>query len=399
VVEVSVREKGRAVALTTRIAGFYLRDVIRRTASTDIDEVPAAPELLTTQWLTAALCAQHPDARVESFTLTEGSNGTSSRRGLTVRYNEAGTAAGLPTALFTKSTAALTMRVVCGLCQLLENESGFYRRIRSELDMEAPCAYHAAFDPRSYRSLFVLEDVVATKGATFGNPLTRELDRAMAEDMVSQLAIYHGAYWDSPRLRSDFQWLLTGADWHTTMNNMINTGRMFRNGLARGADVIPRELRSRQDELWPGLFRAMALHARTPQTLLHADVHAGNWYVTGDGRMGLYDWQCTLRGNWALDFAYATMSALTIEQRREWERDLLEFYLDRLQAAGGVAPGFNEAWLQYRQQTFQGVFAWVGTLGQGRMQPDMQPREISIANVERILQAVVDLESLDSLAQ
>lgn len=361
--------------------------------------MPASPDRLTTQWLTAALCAQHPEARVESFTLTGGSDGTSSRRGLTVEYNEAGRAAGLPSRLFTKSTTALTMRVVCGLCELLKNESGFYRSIRPELDMEAPWAYHTAFDPRSFRSLFILEDVVATKGATFGNPLTRELDRAMAESMVSQLAIYHGAYWDSPRLREDFHWLLTGEQWHTTMNNMINTGRMFRNGIERGVDVIPAELRSRRNELWPGLFRAMALHDRTPQTLLHADVHAGNWYVTGDGGMGLYDWQCTLRGNWAVDFAYAIASGLTIEQRREWERDLLEFYLDRLKAAGGDAPGFDAAWLQYRQQIFQGVFAWVGTLGQGRMQPDMQPRDISLANVERILQAVADLESLDALAE
>lgn len=395
----SVREKGRAVALTTRIAGHYLRDRVGRSAPTRIEEVPPSPEKLTPEWLTAALCAEHPDARVESFALTEGSDGTSSRRGLTVEYNEAGRAAGLPSTLFTKSTAALTMRVVCGLCHLLENEAGFYRRIRPELDMEAPRGYHTAFDPRAFRSLFILEDVVATKGATFGNPLTRVLDRAMAEDMVGQLAIFHGAFWDSPRLRGDFGWLLTGEMWHTTMNNMINTGKMFRNGLARGEEVIPPELRRRRDELWPGLFRAMALHSRTPQTLLHADVHAGNWYVTGDGGMGLYDWQCTLRGNWATDFAYAIMSALTIEQRREWERDLLEFYLDRLKAAGGDAPGYNEAWLQYRQQTFQGVFAWVGTLGQGKMQPDMQPRDISLANVERILQAVADLESLDSLDQ
>lgn len=398
-VVVSIREKGRAAGLTTRIAGHYLKDVVRSSAPTEIDQVPASPERLTTQWLTAALCARHPEARVESFTLTEGSDGTSSRRGLTVDYNEAGRAAGLPTRLFTKSTTALTMRVVCGLCELLKNESGFYRTIRPELEMEAPWAYHAAFDPQSFRSLFILEDVVATKGATFGNPLTRELNRAMAEDMVGQLAIYHGAYWDSPRLRADFGWLLTGEQWHTTMNNMINTGRMFRTGIARGVEVIPPELRDRRDELWPGLFRSMALHDRGPQTLLHADVHAGNWYVTGDGGMGLYDWQCTLRGNWAADFAYAITSGLTIEQRREWERDLLEFYLDRLKAAGGDAPGFDAAWLQYRQQTFQGVFAWVGTLGQGRMQPDMQPRDISLANVERILQAVADLESLDALAE
>ncbi len=317
---------------------------------------PAAPELLTEQWLTAALCARHPQARVESFTLTAGSNGTSSRRGLAVRYNEVGAAARLPSELFTKSTAALTMRVVCGLCRLLGNESGFYRHIRPELELEAPWAYHAAFDPRSFRSLFVLEDVVATKGATFGNPLTRVLDKAMAEDMVGQPAIYHGAYWDSPRLRSDFGWLLTGEQWHTPMNNMINTGRMFRTGLARGAEVIPPELRGRQDELWPGLFRAMAFTSAPRRPC--ADVHAGNWYVTGDGRIGLYDRQCTLRGNWAADFAYAIMSALTVEQRRAWERDLLEYYLDRLRAAGGAALAFAAAWLQYRQQTFQGVFAW-----------------------------------------
>ncbi|MEU7631397.1 aminoglycoside phosphotransferase family protein [Nocardia sp. NPDC049220] len=394
----SVREKSRAVAFTARIAGHYLTERISRSATTArLGEVPAAPESLTPEWLTAVLCDGHPDAKVESVALTGGSDGTSSRRAISVEYNEAGRSAGLPTELFSKSTTALTQRIVCGLCHLLENESGFYTSIRPELDMEAPVGYHAEFDPRSFRSLFLLENVVTTKGATFGNPLTRVLDRAMAEDMVSQLACYHGAFWDSPRLRTDFGWLLTGENWHTTIDNMINTGKMFRNGVARGEAAIPPELLKRRKELWPALFRAMALHSSTPQTLVHADVHAGNWYRTADGRMGLYDWQCTLRGNWALDFAYALMSNLTIENRRAWERELLEFYLDRLKAAGGDAPGFNEAWLHYRQQTFQGMFAWVGTLGQGRMQPDMQPRDISLANVERIMQAIADLESLDSL--
>ncbi|WP_345493257.1 aminoglycoside phosphotransferase family protein [Nocardia callitridis] len=392
-----MREKRRAAALTARIAGHYLRDRVGGAARAEVGAVPAAPNALTPEWLTAALCAEHAGARVESLRLTGGSDGTSSRRGLVVEYNEAGTAAGLPTELFTKSTTALTMRIVCGLCHLLENESGFYSRIRPELAMEAPIGYHTVFDPRSFRSMFVLENVAQTKGATFGNPLTRVLDKAMAEDMVSQLALFHGAFWDSPRLTGEFDWLLTGLDWHTTMNNMINTGKMFRNGVTLGEEVIPPELFARRDELWPGLFRSMELHARTPSTLVHADVHAGNWYVTGDGRMGLYDWQCTLRGNWALDFAYSIMSGLTIEDRRAWERELLELYLDRLQAAGGDAPDFNAAWLQYRQQTFHGVFSWIGTLGQGRMQPEMQPRDISLANVERIMQAVADLESLDAL--
>jgi hypothetical protein len=96
-------------------------------------------------------------------------------------------------------------------------------------------------------------------------------------------------------------------------------------------------------------------------------------------------------------FAYVLMSGLDIESRPRWEHDLLRLYLDELKAAGGEAPGFDEAWLHYRQQDFHGLFAWVGTIGAGRMQPEIQPRDICLANIERIAQTVVDLDSLDSL--
>jgi hypothetical protein len=393
-----VREKGKAALLTARIMGHYVGDRLgpaKRTAR--LGKVPASPAVLTPEWLTAALCADHPAASVTSVEVTGGSDGTSSRRSLVVTYNEAGSAAGLPTHLFTKSTATLTTRIVCGLCHLLANESGFYNHIRPALDMSAPHGYHAVYDPKSFRSLFILEDVATTRGATFGSPVDRVLSRDQAEDVVRQLAAYHGALWDDPRLTTEFTWLLTAFDWHTRMNNMINTSRMFRNGIPRAEAVIPDELLDRRDELWPALMRSTELHARAPHTLVHADVHAGNWFVTADGGMGLYDWQCTVRGNWALDFAYALMSGLSIESRREWEEDLLRLYLEELKAAGGEAPGFDEAWLQYRQQVFHGLFAWVGTIGAGRMQPEMQPRDICLANIERITQAVVDLKSLDAL--
>lgn len=393
-----MREKGKAALLTARIMGHYVSDRLRpSTRTARLGEVPASPDALTPEWLTAALCADHPGAEVTSVEVTGGSDGTSSRRSLVVAYNEAGSAAGLPTHLFTKSTTTLTTRIVCGLCHLLANESGFYNQIRPGLDISAPHAYHAVYDPRSFRSLFIMEDVATTRGATFGGPGDRVLSRAQAEEIVCQLAAYHGAFWDSPRLTEEFTWLLTAFDWHTRMTNMINTARMFRNGIPRAEEVIPTELLNRRDELWPALMRSVELHSRAPHTLVHADVHAGNWFVTAEGRMGLYDWQCTVRGNWALDFAYALMSGLDIESRRAWEHDLLRLYLDQLGENGGTAPPFDDAWLHYRQQVFHGLFAWVGTIGAGRMQPEMQPRDVCLVNIERISQAVVDLESLDAL--
>jgi hypothetical protein len=87
----------------------------------------------------------------------------------------------------------------------------------------------------------------------------------------------------------------------------------------------------------------------------------GNWYVTGDGRMGLYDWQCIVRGGWARDVAYALSSHLTAEQRRHWEHDLIDRYCGRLAEAGRDVPSPAAAFLAYRQQMMHGMTFWLMT--------------------------------------
>jgi hypothetical protein len=82
----------------------------------------------------------------------------------------------------------------------------------------------------------------------------------------------------------------------------------------------------------------------------------GQTYITGAGRMGYADWQIIMRGSWAYDYAYAVTSALTVADRRAWESDLLQFYLDRLQDAGGRPPAFEAAFLAYRRNAIYGYF-------------------------------------------
>jgi aminoglycoside phosphotransferase (APT) family kinase protein len=114
--------------------------------------------------------------------------------------------------------------------------------------------------------------------------------------------------------------------------------------------------------------------------------------------MGLCDWQLMTRGNWALDVAYALTSALTVDDRRAWERELIEVYLDQLKACGGPSDlDFDLAWRLYRQQVFHGLIFWLYTIGHGALQPAMQPDAVSRINLERMTNAIVDLESLDSI--
>jgi hypothetical protein len=391
----SLSAKLSMVGITGRVAGYYVADRLRR-PTPGPEDVPVAPESLTTDWLTAHLCRETPGARVEHLEISGRTDGTSSRRLITVRYNEAGRAAGLPERLFAKATPTLLTRLVCGMNDLLSSEANFYNRLRDGVDIEAPRGYAAVYDTSGCRSLFLLEDIAHTRGATFAGPTDRYVDRAMAEDMVDLMATYHAAFWRVDHER-ELSWLPDARRWFLHTHDMMNVNKLTRNGVPRAAEVLPTGLVDRADELWPAFLASLDDAVSGPLTALHQDVHAGNWYVTGEGRMGLYDWQCMSVGSWAIDVSYALMSALTIADRRAWERDLLARYLEQL-GKHGVAdvPTAEQAWTSYRRQAMHGLVFWLVTIGVSRLQPDMQPREICLANLERMGQAAVDLGTLDS---
>jgi hypothetical protein len=370
-------------------AGEPLR--LGRAAS--VGEVPRGPGEITREWLTAVLCASTPGARVTDVTATGESAGTTTRGSLTVSYNEIGRAAGLPSTLFVKCTSTAAQRLMLGLGGLIEGEPEFYRRVRPLLEIEAPSGYFAAVDRRSWRSVVVMEDVVASRGASFWEPSTR-LGRDRIEDLLSGVAVWHGAMWRSERL-DRWSWLKTPADQMRVIDSLIGIANRVPAGVRRAGAVIPLALR--KADLYAALRRSMQAASEGPQTYLHGDLHIANTYLTRAGDVGFADWQVGLRGSWAFDYAYIITTALELEDRRAWERDLLDFYLERLAAAGGEAIATADAWQAYRQATFYPYFAWLYTLGRSRLQPRFQPDGVGLTLIGRIAAAIDDLDSLGAV--
>ena len=342
------------------------------------------------------LCHDHPNARVLDVTLGGGSDGSTSRRSLELTYNAAGEHLGLPRTLFGKATPELQNRLVCGLSGAMFTERDFYNLVRPQLDIEAPVAYFAAADRDSFRSIMLFADMSRT-GTVFTDPFYY-INRAKAEDMVGLMASYHAKLLESPLLER-FERLKSSLEFQEDVNRGIDFEARSNIGIDRASDVIPESIKSRKHEFWhDGLMRSLRLNVQLPQTLAHCDVHIGNWYVTGDGRMGLTDWQCSARGNGAIDLAYALASALTVEDRRAWERELVQLYCEKLREHGSPdGTRFDETWLRYRQQTFHAFYNWVYTIGAGEMQPQMQRDDISMKNIERMAAAIDDLDSLAAL--
>ncbi len=381
----ALRRTAQLVALEAIERGWPGRAAGTRT-------VPRSPAAITPEWLTGALFPGGAPDRVLSVSPVRGSTGTTTRRALRVTYREASDGLTYPRWLFVKCTTSLAQRLMLGLGGLIHGEPAFYAHIRPRLRIEAPLGYFGAVAERPWRSIVVLEDVAHTRGAVFWAPTT-QITRDQMEDVLEQAAVWHGALWESP-LPAAWRWLRSPADQMRVIDALIGLADRRPAGVERAREVIPASLRARQADLHTALRRSMEVVSRGPRTYLHGDLHAANTYLTGEGRMGICDWQVGLHGSWAHDVAYVMATALSTEDRRSWERELLSQYLGRLAAAGGPVLSEEEAWLCYRRALFYPYFAWVYTLGRSRLQPDFQPEQVSLTLVGRIARAIEDLDSL-----
>ena len=356
------------------------------------DDIPISFEAINPQWLSLVLCADTPGAQVTGFTLGPSDEGTSNRRRIHLEYNTNGRLAGLPETVFCKSTHGVKNRYQLGYNGFAEAEVLFYQYFRPQLDIEAPRCLFAKFNQQTYNSIIIMRDMADT--ATFCAH-DQFMDIESAQSQMRLLASLHAKYYGASAERLPMSLLRT---WEHTFTTTANTG--FDEACPRGFEmaeqVIPKRLFRRAADIWPATLTSVERHRDLPHSVVHSDVHLKNWYVNGAGEMGLNDWQCVCRGHWGRDLSYAISTALHVDDRRRWERDLIAYYLERLHAAGAPKISFDDAWTHYRQQLFGALAWWTGTLGQPPHAPEMQPRESSLQFIGRIATAIDDLDALES---
>jgi hypothetical protein len=361
---------------------------------TELDQVPGTYEAITPEWLSKILCKRHPGAAVTALRLDARDDGSSNRRRIFLEYNAAGQDAGLPATVFCKAAEGLENRLVLGVSGTALAEANFYNLVRDRLDIEATRAYFAGFDPRTFAYIIVMEDIAGR--VEFCDETTR-LDWDGAVSHVTTLAGLHGRFYESPELGSP---ALPFKRWPTWWADMMTGAPDFAASCGKAfvmaESVIPPRLFSRGAEVWPCTDASVARHNALPQTLIHSDVHFKNWYRTPDNRLGLSDWQLTTIGHWARDYAFATTTAQTVEQRRDWGPELLRVYLDALAAAGGARVGYDEAFLNVRQQLFTALAFWTITLRPAEGMPAMQPEHTTYEFIKRMATAIDDYDALDS---
>ncbi|WP_040800484.1 hypothetical protein [Nocardia higoensis] len=332
---------------------------------------PHSAAAVTADWLTGVFAAKTPGAVVEKVRSLDGTTGTTDRRRLGLEWNRVGADAGLPTAVFIKSTPlSAKNRTMVAALDMAINEVAFYQQIRPELPADAAPAVYAAHAGHGARHLLVLEDL-ASRGARFPDTI-RDVDLAHVQAVIRALGQLHATFWNSPRLRTDLSWVAPESQRPGFDLLLWQFRKMRKTLLAAPEHDLPPSVR-RMAEFANENDRA--LHARWeigPQTVLHGDAHCANTFGLPDGRGGLLDWQVIHSGPGLREVSYLLTHSTPTEVRRGNEESLLRLYLETLREYGvAEPPSFDEAWTALRFFVFD---AW-DSIAMPVVWPGLQPEE------------------------
>lgn len=350
--------------------------------------LPRQLDEVTPQWLTSLLQQRYPGAVVRDMQTLQVRNGHTTKLRLQLDLNDEGREAGIPERVCLKSnwSEGFDSGDICEL------EARFYHYVASQLPVPAPGSYVSDWDADgSGQGVVVMEDLPSS-GGRFGHS-TDQLGVDGVARGLDTLARLHGAWWNSPKL-TEHRWLPTSMQTYIDNEQLRMMWAYVDANLVKPEyrAILPRWMLDDPQRMVRG-YDALASYEQAqsgPLCIVHGDSHVGNSFVRDSGERVWLDWQLVRKGRPWRDITYFMLGALTIEERRQSERDLIKHYRERLLSHGATdVIGVDQIWEAYRRWPIYGMQAWIANVDAWG--------QIGLPIVERFFTAGEDLETLSLL--
>jgi aminoglycoside phosphotransferase (APT) family kinase protein len=296
---------------------------------------PTTAADVTPSWLAAALSDRHPGVAVETVEVIEEHEVTNAHARLRVTYAEQGDA---PDVMFCKLPPTDERRAQIIATGMGHREARFYAELAPSIAMRVPHPHVARTDDDGHFAL-LLEDLVTTGCAvsdgTWGIPVDA------AAGAIEDLAALHVRFDDPSRRAAEAPWV------HVSRPTRNYAAPMLREGIDHHRDRLTDSFVEIAELYIAHHDELQVLWHDGPHTVIHGDTHIGNLFLD-DGRVGFLDWGIINVNTPMRDISYFMTMAMSIEDRRTHERDLLRLYLDVRRAAGVSEITFDDAWRAHR---------------------------------------------------
>ena len=300
---------------------------------------PTTADDVTPEWLTAALAERHPGTEVESVEVVERNEVTNAHARLRMTYARTGDAPDVaPDAMFCKLPPNDDRRQQIIATGMGHREARFYAQLAPSVAMRVPAAHVARTDDDGHFAL-LLEDLVTTgcdvSDGTWGIPVDS------AAGAIEDLAALHVRFDDPARRAAEAPWV------HVSRPTSDYAAGMLREGIDHHRDRLTDSFVDIAEIYIAHHDELQRLWHEGPHTVIHGDTHIGNLFLD-EGRVGFLDWGIINVNTPMRDISYLLTMAMSIDDRRAHERDLLRFYLELRRAAGVTEITFDEAWRAHR---------------------------------------------------
>lgn len=345
----------------------------------DLISIPDSVEAITPEWLSQAVSTRYPGSIAESVEIVDAHSGTTGRVQLRVCWNPKSDA---PPALFGKlAPTDPIQRQMVAFTDMGRREARFYAEVAAEVPVRVPGPIWSGWSDDDENQYFMLIEDLSQAGCRFPTSQCDDAEQPV-DGMIDTLATLHGHYWQSPRFSKDLAWI------EPPMRNSIGP-LLVEQGMKQFGDRMPPEFHALAALYIDHNEAVCDLLDAGAQTLTHGDSHVGNTFMD-HGKVGLLDWACTCRAPGIRDVSYYLCNSVPISVRRERESALLARYLERLDASGGIAASFEDAWRQYRRLA---TCSWIAATVTAAAGSRMQPIDVGLRAMKCATQAIIDLDT------
>lgn len=233
---------------------------------------------------------------------------------------------------------------------IYERELRFFDVLANRTPMRLPDVYASWYDAKSAEFLLLLEAIEADVEVDQLNGI----DAGRAKLVIREMASLHAKWAGDPEIEG-LEWLPTlgSPDRRRSLGDHVRNGwnplaEMIGPGSDPKISVAGELLERRLDE-------ALANSRGCLATLIHLDLRLDNLLFSPDGTtVTVIDWQGVGVGPASWDLAYFISQSLTIENRRNHEKELLDLYADVVRT---LQPGLDpvELMVGYEEAMWYGL--------------------------------------------